>query len=100
MKTSLIIVLVIVVLFACLYFFKHRGHRNLAGDKEKLSTVLKQVFTEVKKPVISHNRLIKELKARLHVGEKVAHILVGKAKAMGLVNTDGHTVQPGPNLEL
>jgi len=87
-------------LFAALYFFKHRGHKNLAHDREKLSAVLKQVFTEVKKPVISHNRLVKELKARLHVGEKMAHILIGKAKAMGLVHTNGETVKPGPELEL
>lgn len=100
MKTSLFIVLAIAVLLAGLYFFKHRGHRELALDRDRLATVLKQVFTEVQKPVISHNRLIKELKARLHVGEKVAHILVGKAKGMGLVNTDGQTVQPGEELEL
>ncbi len=98
--TTIAIVLGIVVFLLVLYFFKHRGHSNLAGDTERLAGVLREVFTEVKKPVISHNRLIKELKARLHVGEKIAHILVGKAKASGLVHTDGQTVKPGPALDL
>lgn len=98
--TAIVILVVILVLFGLLYFFKHRGHSNLATDNERMAAVLKQVFTEVKKPNISHNRLVKELKARLHIGEKVAHILIGKAKAQGLVHTDGQTVKPGPNLEL
>ena len=99
-KNAIIVLAVIVVLLAALYFFKHRGHSNLAGDRARLAAVLTEVFTEVQKPVISHNRLIKELKARLHVGEKMAHVLVGKARAMGLVKTDGHTVKPGPELGL
>ncbi len=98
--TAIVVVCGIIVLLAALYFFKHRGHSNLASDRDKLATVLKQVFTEVKKPVISHNRLVKELKARLHIGEKMAHVLIGKAKAMGLVHTDGETVKPGPDLEM
>ncbi|MBR6926926.1 MAG: hypothetical protein IKH52_06975 [Bacteroidaceae bacterium] len=99
-STALIIVAVIIALFALLYFFKHRGHSNLASDRVRLRQVLTAIFTEVKKPNISHNRLVKELKARLHVGEKMAHILIGKAKAMGLVNTNGQTVSPGPELGL
>ena len=83
----------------CLYLFKHRTHHSLASDRDRLEAVLRDIFTEVKKPVISHNRLIKELKARLHVGEKMAHVLLGKAKSMGLVHTDGETVKPSEHLE-
>ncbi|MBR1713170.1 MAG: hypothetical protein IJ722_07185 [Alloprevotella sp.] len=87
MKPLLILICVFVAGFG-LYLYKHSHHRNLAADSEKLRATIQRIFQEAGKSPLSQNRLIKELKQRFHVNEKVALVLISRARREGIIKVE------------
>lgn len=85
MNTPLIIILLVFVGLVGLYLYKHSRHVGLATDSERLHATLKTIYREAGKPALSQNRLLKELKARFHVNEKVALVLISKLRREGFI---------------
>ena len=84
-------VLIIIVLILCgigLFIFKHSYHSQIASDTESLRTTIKQIFKEAEKSPLSQNRLIKELKQKFHVNEKVALVLISEARRKNIIKVE------------
>lgn len=88
MNNALIFFGVILLLGLCLVFYKYSHRNSLHENVDQLRKVIDIAFKEAEKPVISQNRLIKELKHHLGVNEKMALRLIGKARHENLLEVD------------
>ena len=91
---SLLIFGLICLLGLCLVFYKYNHRAHLHDNVDQLREVIQQIFKDANKTPISQNRLIKGLKQHLHVNEKMALRLIGKARMENIIKVDG------PNVEL
>lgn len=87
MKGIIIIVLVVLVALFML-FSKHFTRMRLHNDVEHLDAVVKHIFEQAKKPVVSQNRFIRGLKENLGVNEKMALKLIGQARKENLIKVE------------
>ena len=85
MKTPILIIILVVLVGIGLFFYKHSHHANIAADTEKLRATIQQIFKEAEKSPLSQNRLIKELKQKFHVNEKVALVLISEARRENII---------------
>ena len=91
MSTPVLIIILVLLLGIGLFFYKHSHHPTIAGDTEKLRATIQQIFKEAEKSPLSQNRLIKELKQKFHVNEKVALTIISKARRENIINVvDGN----------
>ena len=88
MNMPLIIILAVFILGFGLFLYKHSYHRNIAANSEQLRSTIQRIFQEAEKSPLSKNRLIKELKQRFHVNEKVALVLVSRARREGIIKVE------------
>ena len=88
MNNTLIIAIIILAIGALFVAYKYRHRMLLHEDIDQLKRVIKLIFQEAEKPVISQNRLIKGLKHHLGVNEKMALKLIGKARHEDLIEVE------------
>ena len=88
MKTSILIFIVVFIVFICLFYYKFLYSHNavIGADTETLRATIKQIFKEAEKSPLSQNRLIKELKQKFHISEKVALVLISRARQEKIIN--------------
>lgn len=85
MKTPILIIIVVVLVGIALFSFKYNHHANIAADTEKLRATIQQIFKEAEKSPLSQNRLIKELKQKFHINEKVALVFISQARRENII---------------
>ncbi len=93
LNTSLVIIILVFAVGICMFFFKHSHHTRIATDGEKLASTIRLIFKEAGRTPISQNRLIRGLKEHFHVNEKVALVLVSRARREAIIKVDGENVE-------
>lgn len=88
MSTPFLIIIVLLICGIGLFFYKHSHHTGIAADTEKLQATIRQIFQEAGKSPLSQNRLIKELKQKFHINEKVALVLISKARRENIIKVE------------
>ena len=95
---GLLIVLAVVLVVLLLIFYKHFGLMCLHTDVENLDRVVKTIFEQAEKPVVSQNRFIRGLKDNLGVNEKMALKLIGQARNAHLIKVT--QTEDGPQVTM
>ena len=93
MNNTTLIFGIILLIGLAMVFYKYTHRMGLHNNVEQLETVVRQIFKEADKPVISQNRLIKGLKQHMGVNEKMALKLIGRARMEGFLKGDSENVE-------
>lgn len=92
MNNLTLILAVVFVIGIGLMFVKYYHRVGLHNNVEQLREVTDLIFKEADKSPISQNRYIKGLKQHLHVNEKMALKLIGKARMENIIHVEGKNV--------
>ena len=93
MNNTTLIFGIILLIGLAMVIYKYTHRMGLHNNVEQLETVVRQIFKEAGKPVISQNRLIKGLKQHMDVNEKMALKLIGRARMEGFLKGDSENVE-------
>lgn len=83
---------IVFVIGVILMFVKYHHRVGLHNNVEQLREVTDLIFEEAAKSPISQNRYIRGLKEHLHVNEKMALKLIGKARMENIIRVEGKEV--------
>lgn len=93
MKTSTIIILVVVMVCLALVAFNRYHHRNLHYNVDKLAQTVKDILSTQPEKMMKHNDFILALQHRYNCHRKEALWLIGYAKEHGLIKSDDKWVE-------
>ena len=92
MNNLALILGVVFVIGVILMFVKYQHRMGIFNNVEQLRQVTDEIFEEAAKSPISQNRYIRGLKEHLHVNEKMALKLIGRARMENIIRVEGKDV--------
>ena len=92
MNNLALILGIVFVIGVILMFVKYQHRMGIFNNVEQLRQVTDEIFEEAAKSPISKNRYIRGLKEHLHVNEKMALKLIGRARMENIIRVEGKDV--------
>ena len=92
MNNLALILGIVFVIGVILMFVKYQHRMGIFNNVEQLRQVTDEIFEEAAKSPISQNRYIRGLKEHLHVNEKMALKLIGRARMENIIRVEGKDV--------